>query len=268
MSYPPTCPSFHLSLLTWLHRQEVHFQPSHGKGDLISGGMGKEGRKEGHRGGRGLDCHAHSQSTPDHQHFHLENSAWSHGTLLPTRLLYTSCRTVKFHYPFCKTYGGNKMLEDTPVTANDITEITINIIFNLIKNSISKTLKLQMLTVPGGNQMKLYRCVILWSCICIIENEYWLYLRFLLLFKPGGIWTLHLVKIFPGSPRFGQTNKNINSLQAWQKKNSNEWSLHPLVIITWATLSHTLISIISLESTFQWTSADCRVRTNKVTSIS
>lgn len=53
------------------------------------------------------------------------------------------------------------MLEDTLVTANDITEIIINIIFNLIKNSISKTLKLQMLTVPGGNQMKLYRCVIL-----------------------------------------------------------------------------------------------------------
>lgn len=217
MSYPPTCPSFHLSLLTWLHRQEVHFQKSHRKGTLSLEGW-EEGRKEGHRGGRGLDCHAHSQSTPDHQHFHLENSAWSHGTLLPTRLLYTSCRTVKFHYPFCKTYGGNKMLEDTPVTANDITEITINIIFNLIKNSISKTLKLQMLTVPGGNQMKLYRCVILWSCICIIENEYWLYLRFLLLFKPGGIWTLHLVKIFPGSPRFGPTNKNINSLQAWQKK--------------------------------------------------
>jgi len=33
-------------------------------------------------------------------------------------------------------------LEDTPVTANDITEITINISFNLIKNSISKALKL------------------------------------------------------------------------------------------------------------------------------
>lgn len=36
------------------------------------------------------------------------------------------------------------------MTANDITEITINIIFNLIKNSISKALKLQMLTCARG----------------------------------------------------------------------------------------------------------------------
>lgn len=106
-----------------------------------------------------------------------------------TMLLYPGCRTVKFHYPFCKTYGGNKILEDTPVTANDITEITINIIFNLIKNSISKALKLQMLTVPGGSQMKPYRCVILWSYICIIGNECWLHLGFLLLFNQGGMWT-------------------------------------------------------------------------------
>lgn len=209
MSYPPTYPSFHLSLLTWPHTQ-VYFQPANRKGDLVSEGWGRKDTMEAE--GR-IVMHS-LQSTPDHQHFHLKCSAWSHGTLLPTRLLYTSCRTVKFHYPFCKTYGGNKMLEDTPVTANDITEITINIIFNLIKNSVSKTLKLQMLTVPGGNQMKLYRCVILWSCICIIENECWLYLRFLLLFKPGGIWTLHLLKIFTGSPRFGQTNKNTNYLQA------------------------------------------------------
>lgn len=153
MSYPLTYPSLHLSLPTWLHRQ-VHFQPASRRGDLISGGMGKEG----HRGGRGQDCLHSLQSTPDHQHFPLENSAWSHGTLLPIRLLYTSCRTVKFHYPFCKTYGGNKMLEDTPVTDNDITEITINIIFNLIKNSISKTLKLQMLTVPGEPNEALQMC--------------------------------------------------------------------------------------------------------------
>lgn len=134
-----------------------HFQPTDRKEELVSGEMGKEG----HGGGRGQDGHAQLTEPTRSAPFSHEESAWSHGTLLPTRLLHTSCRTVKFHYPFCKTYGGNKMLEDTLVTANDITEITINIIFNLIKNSISKTLKLQMLTVPGGNQMKLYRCVIL-----------------------------------------------------------------------------------------------------------
>ena len=40
-----------------------------------------------------------------------------------------------------------------------------------------------MLTVPGGSQMKPHRCVILWSYICIIENECWLHLGFLLLLK-------------------------------------------------------------------------------------
>lgn len=202
LTLPPIHPSICSSWPDPTEKKCIFSQPT-GKGTFSLEGWGRKDTVEAE--GR-IVMHS-LQSTPDHQHFHLKSRAWSHGTLLPTRLLYTSCRTVKFHYPFCKTYGGNKMLEDTPVTANDITEITINIIFNLIKNSISKTLKLQMLTVPGGNQMKLYRCVILWSCICIIENECWLYLRFLLLFKPGGIWTLHLVKIFPGSPRFGQTNK-------------------------------------------------------------
>lgn len=143
--------------------------------------------KEGHSGSAGSRLVMHSlQSLPDRHHFHLTSSNWSHVNLLPNQATIPKLQDSQISLSLLQNIWRKKILEDTPVTANDITEITINIIFNLIKNSISKALKLQMLTVPGGNQMKPYRCVILWSYICIIENECWLYLSFLLLFKPGG----------------------------------------------------------------------------------